>query len=117
MKWPVYILLIAALIYVGETIRVPFQLTAQQQASDRCCHQGKEKDCPYNHPGKSSEGDKDGCCNTTANCTNCPLCYTAELAAIYTSADVAATITKHYPDIPGQQLPDYTASAWKPPNA
>ena len=31
MKWSVYILLMAALIYVSETIRLPFQLAALQE--------------------------------------------------------------------------------------
>jgi len=100
MKWSVYILLMAALIYVGETIRLPFQLAAQQeqQAKDKCCRQGKN-------------------CNTTANCSNCTLCYTAELAAAYSSAGIATLITTKYPEIQEQHLTEYTASTWKPPNA
>ncbi|MBN9384010.1 MAG: hypothetical protein J0H74_24875 [Chitinophagaceae bacterium] len=118
MKWAVYILLMAALIYVGETIRMPFQLAEQQKIAMRC-HQGKEQECPYRHQNGSSKGNdgKNGNCNPTANCSNCPLCYTAELSTTYTSAGISTTITKHYPEIPDQQLPDYTASAWKPPNA
>lgn len=116
MKWAVYILLMAALIYVGETIRMPFQL-AEQQKTATCCHQGKEQECPYQHQNKSSKDNKGGCRNPTANCSNCPLCYTAELSTTYTSAGISTAITKHYPEIPGQQLLDYTASAWKPPNA
>ena len=119
MKWPVYILLIAVLAYVGETIRVPFQLALQiQQQKTECCHQSKEQECPYMHPGRSArdKDTKNNCCNPTANCTNCPLCYTAELAAIYTTKNISSDITQHYPEIPGQPLADYTPSAWKPPN-
>jgi hypothetical protein len=61
MKWAVYILLMAALIYAGETIRMPFQL-AEEQKTTMCCHQGKEQECPYNHPGKPSQNNKNGCC-------------------------------------------------------
>jgi hypothetical protein len=115
MKGAVYILLMAALIYVGETIRMPFQL-AEEQKTATCCHQGKEQECPYSHPGKQSQNNKNGCCNPTANCSNCPLCYTAEVSATYTSAGISTDITKHYPESPGQPLTDYSASTWKPPN-
>jgi len=128
MKWPVYILLLAALTYAGETIRLPFQLAEQQAqqerqatATDQCCHRGKEKEqeCPYRHKDgqHQNNNNKNGCCNTTANCSNCPLCYTAELSSIFTSACLPTVITKNYPDIPGQHLTDYTPSTWKPPNA
>ena len=116
MKWPVYILLMAALSYVGETVRLPYKLL-QQQETTTCCHQGKEVECPYMHPEKMPKDNKSGSCNPTANCTNCPLCYTAELTATYTSAGISATIARYYPEIPGRQLPGYTASTWKPPNA
>jgi hypothetical protein len=121
MKWSVYILLMAALIYVGETIRLPFRWAeqqARQQATKQCCHQGETQECPHRHNDRSSHNDnKNGCCNTTANCSNCPLCYTAELAAAYTSAGITAIITKSYPEIPERHLTEYTASTWKPPNA
>jgi hypothetical protein len=104
MKWPVYILLMATLAYISETVRLPFQLSVQQETPD-CCH----KD--------TSHDKKGGCCNPTANCTNCPLCYTAELTVTYASKEQFTCIIQHYPECQEQPLTDYTASTWKPPNA
>jgi len=121
MKWPVYILLIATLTYIGETIQLPFHLLEQQQAAaaSTTCHMEKGQQCPYEHEHSknTSAHECKGCCNPTANCTNCPLCYTAEVTASYTSAGVSPTVKQHYPEIPGQPLTDYAASTWKPPNA
>jgi len=121
MKWPVYILLMASLTYFGETIRLPFHLLEQQQAATAVstCNMEKGQQCPYEHEQSKNKSTHDckGCCNPTANCTNCPLCYTAELTATYTSAGVSTSVKQHYPEIPGQALTDYAASSWKPPNA
>ncbi|MDO6435324.1 hypothetical protein Q4E93_32205 [Flavitalea sp. BT771] len=120
MKWHVHILLMTALTYIGETIQLPFHLLEQQQAAtaSTTCHM-KGQQCPYEHEhsGKPSAHDGKGCCNPTANCTNCPLCYTAEVTATYTSAGLSATVRHPYREIPGQPLTDYAASTWKPPNA
>jgi len=119
MKWPVYILLMAALTYIGETIQLPFHLLEQQQAAaaSTTCHMEKGQQCPFEHAKKPSKHDSKGCCNPTADCSNCPLCYTAELSSAYTSAGSSSTVKQHYPEIPGQPLTDYTASSWKPPDA
>jgi hypothetical protein len=124
MKWPVYILLMAALTYLGETIQLPSYLLHQQQAAAATCKMEKGQQCPYEHSakaathdGKSSAHDSKGCCDPTANCSNCPLCYTAELTSTYTSARFSTSIRQHYPEIPGQPLTDYAASSWKPPDA
>lgn len=136
MKWSVYILLMAALTYVGETIQLPSWLLRQQQeAAASTCQMKDGQQCPYMHSEgsaapvnaaapanasshkSSSAHDCKGCCNPTANCTNCPLCYTAELTSTYTSDGFSTSVRQHYPVIAGKPLTDYTASSWKPPDA
>jgi len=44
MKWPVYILLMAALTYLVETIRLPSYLAQQQETTKAvCCRMEKGK--------------------------------------------------------------------------
>lgn len=118
MKGAVYILLLVTLAYLGESIRIPYYLVEQARlAAASACPMEKGQQCPYQHPGRSSSHDMKGCCNPIANCINCPLCYTAELAASYTSSGCPGFIGKGYPETPAQPLADYAASSWKPPNA
>ena len=121
MKGAVCILLLVTLAYLGETIRMPYYLVEQARlAAASCCPMEKGQQCPNMHPGKSSSHsmkDMKGCCNPAANCNTCPLCYTAELTASYTSLGCPDVIKKGYPETPAQPLADYAASSWKPPNA
>lgn len=121
MKVAVSILLLVTLVYLGESVRMPYYLVEQaRMAAANTCPMEKGQQCPYmKHPGKSSPHDMKGCCNCnpTANCSNCPLCYTAELASSYTSMGCSSLIRQGYPEMPNKPLADYTASSWKPPNA
>lgn len=115
MKGAVYILLLATLVYLTESVRIPYYLGEQtHSAASECCHKMKDEQCPHQQKGSH---DMKGCGNPVANCTNCPLCYTAELAIPYTSVRVSSLISKGYPEAPDQPLADYAASSWKPPNA
>ena len=108
MKGAAYILLLVTLAYLTESVRVPYYLEEQARAAaSGCCHRSSCHDTK----------DMKGACNSAVNCTNCPLCYTAELATPYTSAGVSSLISKGYQDAPNQPLKDYAASSWKPPNA
>jgi hypothetical protein len=107
MKGAAYILLLVTLAYLTESIRIPYYLEEQTHiAASECCHKSS---C---HDTKDMKG-----CNPAANCTSCPLCYTAELASPYTSAGISSLISKGYPEAPDEPLADYAASSWKPPNA
>jgi len=118
MKCAAYILLLVTLAYLGESIRIPYYLEEQaRSAASECCHTTKEKQCPHQQKGSRDMKDMKGCCNPVVNCTNCPLCYNAELASTYTSAGVSSLISKDYPEALDQPLADYAASSWKPPNA
>ena len=118
MKGAAYILLLVTLAYMGESIRTPYYLEEQIRSATAECCMSKDGQCPYQHPNKSrNTKDMKGCCNPVANCTNCPLCYTAELASPYTSAGISSLISRGYPQAPDQPLADYAASSWKPPNA
>lgn len=121
MKGAAYILLLVTLTYLGESIRIPSYLEEQARtATSECCHKMKDQQCSHQHQDKSSSGNTKnmkGCCTPVANCTNCPLCYTAELASPYTSMRVSSLISNGYPEAPDQPLADYAASSWKPPNA
>jgi hypothetical protein len=108
MKGAAYILMLVTMAYLGESVRIPYYLEEQTRAaSSECCHKSSSRDTK----------DMKGCCNPVANCTNCPLCYTAEPASPYTSAEVSSLISKNYPEVSDQPLADYAASSWKPPNA
>ena len=118
MKGAVYILLLVTLAYLGESIRIPYYLVEQARlAVASTCPMAKGQQCPYKHSGKSDTHDMKGCCNPAANCINCPLCYTAELASSYTSSGCPGLIGKGYAETPARPLADYAASSWKPPNA
>ncbi|HVU54742.1 MAG TPA: hypothetical protein VHD83_06785 [Puia sp.] len=118
MKGAVYILLMVTLAYLAEAVRMPSYLVeqARSEAAD-CCPMMKGQQCPHQQKGAHDTKDMKGCCNSAASCTSCPLCYTAELAAPYTSAGSSSLIKKGYPPTPDQPLADYAASSWKPPNA
>jgi len=108
MKGGVYILMIVMLAYLTESARMPYYLVAQARSTaSECCHKSSSRDMK----------DIKGSCNPAANCTSCPLCYTAELASPYTSERVSSLLYKDYPEVPDEPLADYAASAWKPPNA
>jgi len=108
MKGAAYILLMVTLAYLGESVRIPYYLEEKARtAASECCHKSSSRNTK----------DMKGCCNPVANCTNCPLCYTAELASPYTSTGISSLLSKGYPEAPDKPLADYAASAWKPPNA
>jgi len=108
MKGAAYILLLVTLAYLGESVRIPYYLEEKaRSAASECCHKSSSRDMK----------DMKGCGAPAANCTSCPLCYTAELASSYTSAGVSSLISKDYPEVTDEPLADYAASSWKPPNA
>src|SRR5580692_6925208 len=154
MKGQVYILLLAALVYISETILVSSRMVMVQQGSlccalptgvetacNHCDHAtgSSHKGCPgaghhdrsaghhdrsTGHHDRSARNDNRGNgrseggsgCNNTANCANCPLCYTATLSPSYHPAKIYATERPAYPVVPGKRVMGYHPPSWKPPD-
>lgn len=134
MKGQVYILLLASLVFISETILVPSKMVMGRQGLACCLAMDMKSPCSHcghsagspDRSAKGSNGRNEGSnsrneggsgCNNTANCTNCPLCYTATFLPFYHSSTLYVTGKPDYPVIPGKRVAGYYTRSWKPPDA
>lgn len=114
IKVSAFILLLATLGFLTETVQMPFVM-ARMAEKPSCCEGMKCAPAA----GKGSDHGKcnpDGSCNNTANCSNCPLCYMGTMVG-YHSMTVTSTLSStHYPVLSAGKLADYHSRSWKPPN-
>ena len=131
LKVSAFILLLATLGFLTETVQMPFVM-ARMAEKPACCEgmqckgDGASADGRRNAEGQHSKDGKhgqdgkcnpDGSCNNTANCSNCPLCYMGTMVG-YHSMTVGYTLSStHYPVLSAGKLADYHSRSWKPPNA
>ncbi len=119
LKVSAFILLLATLGFLTETVQMPFVMTRMAEKPSCCegmnCEMGQHsKNGKHGQDGKCNP---DGSCNNTANCSNCPLCYMGTMVA-YHSMTVGYTLhSTHYPVLSAGKLADYHSRSWKPPNA
>jgi hypothetical protein len=115
-----FILLLATLGFLTETVQMPFVMARMAEKS-ACCGgmQCKEMGQPGKdgRHGQDGKCNPDGSCNNTANCNNCPMCYTATPAAVYSLSFDYTLRSTHYPVLSAGKLADYHSRSWKPPNA
>lgn len=115
IKVSAFILLLATLGFLTETVQMPFAM-ARMAEKPSCCEGMK---CTPDAGKGSTHGkcNPDGNCNNTANCSNCPLCYMATMVG-YHSITVGYTLrSMSYPVLSAGQLTEYHSRSWKPPNA
>jgi hypothetical protein len=63
--------------------------------------------------GKNNPRD----CNNSANCINCPLCFSATMAVPYHAGALPLLCKRAYPTLPATPVTDYYGRCWKPPDA
>ena len=135
VKISAVILLLAALAYWTETVRVPLTMTAKTE-KPMCCKMSGHAKCGAAASAESGKSIKSGfpaggnagrngaakgtaCpdCNNTANCLNCPLCYMATPPVSYHAGILYSAITSDYAAMPAGTPTDYCSPSWKPPDA
>jgi hypothetical protein len=145
MHGKVGILLLAALAYMTETVLLPSMMAVEPQGQScqaagmkktpGCCHRSKEaagkcdpaamtdvtKCCKTVAGNAKKEGDHNRkCdprdCNNTANCINCPLCFSATLTPSLETGIPSILCKPNYPALPAAPISGYYSKCWKPPN-
>src|ERR1700744_6263772 len=101
-----FILLLATLGYLTETVRMPFSM-ARMAEKLPCCKEMKQE-------GKKC--NPEGSWNNTANCSDCPLCYTATPAAHSTETVPYILYSTRYPITAAGMTAGYHTPSWKPPD-
>jgi hypothetical protein len=144
MKGKVGILLFAALIYMMDLVLLPSIMDAGPAGSScqaaavkapGCCHHGKTAAkgrnpspvcgkiatgkcaAPAGKPGEPCGKNNPRDCNNSANCINCPLCFSATMAAPYHAGTPPRLCKRAYPVLPATPVTDYYSRCWKPPDA
>lgn len=125
------ILLLAALAYWTETVRVPMTMTAKSE-KPMCCKMSGHDACKAAASGGPVKSIKAGLpargngaakgspcqdCNNTANCLNCPLCYMATPPVSYHAGILYPAFTSDYAAMLAGTPTDYSFPSWKPPDA
>jgi hypothetical protein len=116
IKVSAFILLLATLGFLTETVQMPFVM-ARMTEKPACCGGMECKTDGAKGASKDGKCGQDGSCNNTANCNNCPMCYTATPAAVYSLSFDYTLRSTHYPMLSAGELADYHSRSWKPPNA
>jgi hypothetical protein len=116
-KVSAFILLLATLGYLTETVRMPYAM-ARMAEKLPCCKGMRQKDCPADAAKKSAPGkcNPDGSCNNTANCNDCPLCYTATPVNRFAVIVPYIHHSTHYPITDADMITGYHTPSWKPPD-
>lgn len=114
MKLRAFILFICAAIYITETAEVGYMNCSMPapEAKASCCM--SQKKCPRSNHSSSKEDTKD--CNNTANCSNCPLCYTAIFPAADLPSNVSGFYKRQYAILHVNYNSLFCGESWKPPD-
>ncbi len=112
MKWKLYILLFGFIVFLSETVSIPYVAKASSK-TNTCCKMhnmaanagGPKKSCP-------KESKK------SMNCLDCPLCYLVVATPMFSKDFVLPEFRKNkYLVFINTGLSTYNDKTWKPPDS
>ncbi|HMH33935.1 MAG TPA: hypothetical protein VK543_12940 [Puia sp.] len=113
MKFHAFILLLAASVYVTETLTLPLTIYQKSQQFVCCGKMGKTNvtTChQHKNEGKKESSDCD-----VLTCWTCPLAYLSTFQPVLT-LDNQPNPQSEYPVIECNWTSEYTCKSWKPPD-